>query len=188
MSSLFSARGWWNVNGSTQDAFDRGGLCTTTGSGENAVIVMGGFSGKLRLYNPKAGGFDPSHLALEVQLDQAIIQLASGCFTENGPRDQIAVLHPRKFVVYTVEANADGSGDQGEETKLTKLYEHLLPRTSANFTHGPFGGRGADNSRWDSVCIQSMDGTLTFVNQDQAGFECFIPGFLIPGPLCYMSV
>lgn len=31
-----------------------------------------------------------------------------------------------------------------------------------------------------------MDGTLSFFEQDQPGFERFIPGFLIPGPLCYV--
>eukprot|EP00729_Bicosta_minor_P016282 gene16282-15229_t len=98
MSSLFSARAWWNINGTNQDAFDRGSMCTVTPSGrsplDDSMIVMGG---------PSEGGFDPSHLALEVQLDQAIIQVATGCFSENGPREQIAVLHPRKFAVYVVE-------------------------------------------------------------------------------------
>ena len=54
MSSLFSARGWWNINGTNQDAFDRGSMATLTPSGgsaaDDSMIVMGGFGGKLRLY------------------------------------------------------------------------------------------------------------------------------------------
>ena len=87
----------------------------------------------------------------------------------------------------------------GQESKLVKLHEHTLSRTSSNFTYGSFGGGGGSDggpsyggppygdSKSDSVCVQSMDGTLTFLNADQAGFECFIPGFLVPGPLCYMQ-
>ena len=98
--------------------------------------------------------------------------------------------------MYVVEIGSEGD-DQAQESKLVKLHEHVLERTSSNFTHGSFGGGagaggddrgdGGGGGKCDQVCVQSMDGTLTFFNQDQTGFACFIPGFLVPGPLCYMS-
>ncbi|KAI4811641.1 hypothetical protein KUCAC02_014520, partial [Chaenocephalus aceratus] len=36
-----------------------------------------------------------------------------------------------------------------------------------------------------SLCIQSMDGMLMFVEQDSYTFGRFLPGFLLPGPLAY---
>ena len=36
----------------------------------------------------------------------------------------------------------------------------------------------------DHLCVQSMDGQLSFFANGTCVFECFLPGFLIPGPLC----
>ena len=39
----------------------------------------------------------------------------------------------------------------------------------------------------DYICVQSMDGMLSFYEQDSFAFARFIPQFLIPGPLCYVT-
>ena len=31
-----------------------------------------------------------------------------------------------------------------------------------------------------------MDGQLSFFHQDSPAFSCFLPGFLVPGPLTYL--
>ena len=72
----------------------------------------------------------------------------------------IAVLHPRKLGVYTIEA-VGGRGDKASYYNLVKAYEHALGVeegghfTSFNMTHGGFGGVSRD-----FLCVQSMDGRL----------------------------
>lgn len=36
------------------------------------------------------------------------------------------------------------------------------------------------------MCVQSMDGQLAFFHQDSPMFTCFLPDFLLPGPLDYI--
>lgn len=38
----------------------------------------------------------------------------------------------------------------------------------------------------DHVCVQSMDGQLSFFHHENAAFSCFLPDFLLPGPLRYL--
>lgn len=55
----------------------------------------------------------------------------------------LAVLHPRKLVVFAVEkvkTNATKELDQNTYYSLEKRYEHALEHTACNFTHGPFAG------------------------------------------------
>lgn len=39
----------------------------------------------------------------------------------------------------------------------------------------------------DHICVQSMDGQLTFFEQETFAFSRFLGSFLVPGPLCYVS-
>ncbi len=56
--------------------------------------------------------------------------------------NQLAVLHPRKLVVYGVQAAGSSF------LQLSQLYEHALEHTAANMTTGGFGGaRGARPAR-----------------------------------------
>lgn len=62
------------------------------------------------------------------------------------------------------------------------LYEHKLHRSAFNLLIGPFGG----SSNRDFICVQSLDGLLSFFEQESFCFCCFLPDFLIPGPICYL--
>lgn len=35
------------------------------------------------------------------------------------------------------------------------------------------------------ICVQSMDGQLSFYERETLAFSRFLPQFLLPGPLCY---
>ena len=37
------------------------------------------------------------------------------------------------------------------------------------------------------MCVQSMDGMLSFFEQESFAFGRFLPGFLLPGPLSYIA-
>lgn len=69
----------------------------------------------------------------------------------------------------------------GAQNSLTLMYEHKLKRSAANMVIGPFGG----SANRDFICIQSLDGMLLFYEQECFAFCCFLPNFLIPGPLIF---
>lgn len=65
---------------------------------------------------------------------------------------------------------------------LKLMYEHKLRRSSYNLVVGGFGG----SQNRDFLCVQSLDGLLTFFEQESLVFCCFLPNFLLPGPLVYV--
>ncbi|KAM9405601.1 protein PTHB1 isoform 6-T8 [Salvelinus alpinus] len=142
--------------------------------------------GMLRVFSPhpaKPGEPSPAHSQLlEVQLRDPVIQVEVGKFVSCSDLLHLAVLHPRKLSVYSVSGTA-GNVEHGVQYQLKRVYEHNLQRTACNMTYGTFGGVTDHHS----MCIQSMDGMLMFFEQESYSFGRFLPGFLLPGPLCYCS-
>jgi len=40
----------------------------------------------------------------------------------------------------------------------------------------------------DFMCVMSMDGVLSFYEQETFSFQVYLPDFLLPGPFMYMEV
>ncbi|KAM9723086.1 protein PTHB1 [Menidia menidia] len=185
--SLFKAREWWSAALGEGEEFDQGCLCVgdvdNSGTGHDKIVV-GSYMGMLRMFSPhpnklKEGGQADAQL-LEVQLQNAIIQVELGKFVSCSDLLHLAVLHPRKLSVYSVSGTA-GNVDHGDQYQMKLVYEHNLQRTACNMAYGTFGGVTGHHS----LCIQSMDGMLMFFEQDSYSFGRFLPGFLLPGPLAY---
>ncbi|KAM8826264.1 protein PTHB1 isoform 1-T2 [Synchiropus picturatus] len=187
--SLFKARDWWSVQLGKGEEFDQGCVCVgdvdNSGTGHDKIVV-GSYMGMLRIFAPRGSGNveDGQSAAeaqlLEVQMPNAIIQVEVGKFVSCSDLLHLAVLHPRKLSVYSVSGTS-GNVDHGDQYQLKLVYEHNLQRTACNMTFGPFGGVTGHHS----LCIQSMDGMLTFFEQDSYSFCRSLPGFLLPGPLVY---
>ncbi|XP_035804688.1 protein PTHB1 isoform X1 [Amphiprion ocellaris] len=187
--SLFKARDWWSAALGEGEEFDQGCLCVgdvdNSGTGHDKIVV-GSYMGMLRIFSPHANKSSETGIAdaqlLEVQLQNAIIQVEVGKFVSCSELLHLAVLHPRKLSVYSVSGTA-GNVEHGDQYQMKLVYEHNLQRTACNMTYGTFGGVTGHHS----LCIQSMDGMLMFFEQDSYSFGRFLPGFLLPGPLAYNS-
>ncbi|TSN21177.1 Protein PTHB1 [Bagarius yarrelli] len=185
--SLFKARDWWSAVLGEGEEFDQGCLCVgdvdNSGSGYDKVVV-GSYMGMLRIFSPprpaEHSGVDAQ--LLEVQLRDPIIQVEVGKFVSCSELLHLAVLHPRKLSIYVMTGTA-GNVEHGDQYQLRLVYEHNLQRTACNMTYGPFGGVTGHHF----ICIQSMDGMLMFFEQESYAFGRFLPGFLLPGPLCYCT-
>ncbi|XP_062394267.1 protein PTHB1 [Sardina pilchardus] len=187
--SLFKARDWWATVLGEGEEFDQGCLCVgdvdNSGTGFDKVVV-GSYMGMLRIFSPhlsKPG--EPSEAdaqLLEVHLRDPVIQVELGKFVSCSELLHLAVLHPRKLSVYAVSGMA-GNVEHGDQYQLRLVYEHNLQRTACNMTYGSFGGVTGHHF----ICIQSMDGMLMFFEQETYAFGRFLPGFLLPGPLCYCA-
>ncbi|XP_067931750.1 protein PTHB1-like [Watersipora subatra] len=186
--SLFKARDWWNTQVGQGEDFDIGCLVVGNISNVDSItaierIAIGSYAGILRIYNPHLSkdGFIPEQLLIEQNLGAAILQVSCGKFVSAISGYSIAVLHPRRLSVYTLNSTA-GAISHGAQYKLKHIYSHNLQRTSFNMCHGPFG-QVQDK---DFICVQSMDGTLSVFEQESFSFTRFLPDSLLPGPLAYV--
>eukprot|EP00929_Paragymnodinium_shiwhaense_P095010 TRINITY_DN55958_c0_g1_i1.p1 TRINITY_DN55958_c0_g1~~TRINITY_DN55958_c0_g1_i1.p1 ORF type:complete len:874 (+),score=217.80 TRINITY_DN55958_c0_g1_i1:84-2705(+) len=183
--SLFQAREWWSTQAGQDEEFDTGCLCVANIDNEpggQGKIITGSFQGMLRMYCPKQKEYKIEDLILEKQLDFPILQLAAGKFVQGSRELCLAVLHPMKLSVYMVSAVS--SGCSVNYYSLAQAYEHQFTRPAFNFCCGAFGGV----RERDYICVQSLDGVLSFFEQDSFAFMRMLSSnFLLPGPICYMA-
>ncbi|KAK3875683.1 hypothetical protein Pcinc_019466 [Petrolisthes cinctipes] len=198
--SLFKARDWWSVvvegeNGQEEEC-DIGCLAVANINNETPSkdkIIVGGFSGSLRIYHPQAfrteegeevSGYRADHVLLETTLNYPILQLAVGKFVSSNDHNHLCVLHPDRLAVYTVTTdNATAQKQHGQQFRLTSAYQHKLPRKAYSLLTGAFGGvKGKDY-----LAVQSLDGCLSVFEQESQAFTTPLPNTLLPGPLAYLS-
>ncbi|RZF42918.1 hypothetical protein LSTR_LSTR003634 [Laodelphax striatellus] len=193
--SLFRARELWSTQcGGANDvteSFDAASLLLVDlhGKQTNDSIVLASHAGVLRVYEPHADleadstDFKATHLLLETRLPEPILQLAYGKLVSGSQSQHLGVLHPLSLAVYNISIVA-GSAEHGDQPQLSLVYEHQLLRSAFNVVVGPFGGaRGRD-----FACVQSLDGRLTFFEQETLAFDRCLPSatFLLPSALVYV--
>lgn len=61
-------------------------------------------------------------------------------------------------------------------------YEHQLDRFPVSLTVGPFGG----SRNRDFLCVQCLDGSLIFHEQEVYGFSRSLKSRLLPEPIIYV--
>lgn len=183
--SLFQAREWWSAQVGEDEDFDVGCLCVANVDNEPGginKIITGSYHGMLRMYCPRQKEYKIEDLILEKRMDAPILQIAAGKFVQGSRELCLALLHPMKLSIFMVSAVS--SGGSVNYYSLAQAYEHHLTRPAFNFCYGPFGGI---RDR-DYVCIQSLDGVLSFFEQDAFAFNRMLStNFLMPGPICYMA-
>mmetsp|Transcript_13770 Transcript_13770/g.26699 ORF Transcript_13770/g.26699 Transcript_13770/m.26699 type:complete len:870 (-) Transcript_13770:352-2961(-) len=184
--SLFQAREWWSAKPDDVEETGHGNLVVANIDNDpngHAKIVSASYQGFLRIYFPRQAGYKIEDLMLEKNLELPVLQIAAGRFLPTPNKLGLAVLHPRKLVVYSVQAmKGQGSADT-RYYQLTTVFEQKLDRTSFNLCFGPFGGVEGK----DYICVQSMDGQLQVFENGHLSFSRYLNNFLVPGPLAYVS-
>ncbi|XP_063687264.1 protein PTHB1-like isoform X3 [Bolinopsis microptera] len=181
--SLFKSREWWYVHAGAGEDYDACNICI--GNVDNSPdglekIIVGSLQGILRIYCPQTKGGNHEDMMLEYQTDSPILGVDIGRLVGDSGV-YLAILHPRKVVVCSVSVDTT-TKDTGTFYNVSQVYSHKLERTACNMCLGSFGS--VKNK--DFICVQSMDGMLSFYEQDSFAFARFLPQFLIPGPLCYV--
>ncbi|ESO84549.1 hypothetical protein LOTGIDRAFT_222053 [Lottia gigantea] len=188
--SLFKTRDWWSVGVGEEEEFDFG--CLTVGNIDNSSDDLGKYN--LSQSDMTSHSIRYTHNTDSTTGIKAFDLLETVAMSDNGTSpselcqarsvtesNQLAVLHPRKLAVYSIKA-ISGTVEHGQQYQIQLLYEHNLQRTTYNFCYGPFGGvKGKD-----FICVQSMDGTVSFFEQESFAFCRFLPGALLPGPISYI--
>ena len=148
--SLFKLQEWWSIQCcEDEEEFDSGCMCI--GNLDNAnpstnKIAIGSLAGRLRIYAPINPSFKVDDLIIEISLGQPILQILTGQFIPASSGLGIAILHPRKLVVYELIAKfSSNDKSKAQYHSLDKIYENDLGLggkhfTAYNMTSGFFGG------------------------------------------------
>ncbi|EDQ87816.1 uncharacterized protein MONBRDRAFT_33174 [Monosiga brevicollis MX1] len=177
--TLFQAREWWSTVVAEPESLSQ--ACMVVDNLDNAAdradkIAVASYAGTLHVYAPSGQGADPEHdKRLERDLGIPILQLQVADVSGDN-LNNLVVLHPREVVVYQVQSDSSGG------LQLEQVYRHHLKRTAANMVIGHFG-----QSEIAMICIQSMDGALTFFKKNREMLVRYLPDFLLPGPLDYVA-
>ena len=121
-------------------------------------------------------------MLVEMQFQFPILQVQSGILLSASDKRQLLILFPRKFGVYSVTSN-EGLSEYGFSYSITQLYEHELQRTAFNLTIGAFG----QVKNRDFVCVQSLDCSLMFFEQETASFMRTMSNSLLPTSFAYLK-
>ncbi|XP_044271066.1 protein PTHB1 [Tribolium madens] len=183
--SLFKIRTFWSVH-CEEDSFDQNSLLVTKLNHDSDFLIVGSHSGILKVFKPSCETnfkeYSPSDLLIETILKDPILQLSSGRLLSGSTKVQLAVLQPKSLNVYDLIAK-EGATEHGVQNILEPLYVHKLQKLAFNLCVGPFGGV----KNRDFICVQSLDGLLTFFEQESLAFCCFLPDVLLPGPLIFVK-
>ncbi|EFA12827.1 Protein PTHB1-like Protein [Tribolium castaneum] len=183
--SLFKIRTFWSVHCEEDSSYDQNSLLVTKLNHESDFLIVGSHSGILKVFKPSSDNFKeytPADLLIETILKEPILQLSCGRFLSGSSKVQLAVLQPKSLNVYDLIVK-EGATEHGVQNILEQLYVHKLQKLAFNFCVGPFGG--VENR--DFICVQSLDGLLTFFEQESFAFCCFLPDVLLPGPLTFVK-
>ncbi|XP_058789395.1 protein PTHB1-like isoform X2 [Phymastichus coffea] len=195
--SLFHTKEWWRTEcGDSQESFDGQSLLLVRELfGKEQLpadlICVASHRGYLRIYAPTSQWDDELHaptaykstdLVVEVKLADAIVDLKAGKFVSGSQDTRLAILTPTRLAIYSATLTK-GSTEHGDRCSLQMAYEHQLKCFPASLTIGPFGGaRGRD-----FLCVQCLDGTLLFYEQEVFAFSRVLKDRLLPEPLVYVA-
>ncbi len=72
----------------------------------------------------------------------------------------LAVLFPYKLAVFVLSSAAGGAA-----LEAAKMFEHNMERPAANMACGWLGAGAGGSMGAEQICVQSMDGLLSFFDQ-----------------------
>ena len=82
--SIFQTKAWWSTKVGANEEFDHNHLCLAElnpSEPNQSYIIIGSFSGFLRIYDPKRRNYKIEDLIYETDLKNPIIQIITGRFT-----------------------------------------------------------------------------------------------------------
>ncbi|XP_021183522.3 protein PTHB1 [Helicoverpa armigera] len=185
--SIFKVKQWWS-NDKLQNEEDIEGIQNANclkvdkfNSHSDSDCILVGEGTLLKVYKPNLDE-GSSHVLLETQFSDGVLQIETGKFTGNCEDRQILVLHPQSYEVFHLKRK-EGHMEAGQQNYLVPIIKHSFTRKADSLTCGPFG----NIKTRDFICIQSLDGSLSFFDQDTFLFMCIFNDVIIPSPVSYIA-
>jgi Bardet-Biedl syndrome 9 protein len=207
MGSLFKLRDLWSFKSNEEFAGHTALVVANVDNEKSGAvkIVTGSFQGTLRIFDVKNKSFKPEDIVFERNFREPILAIAAGKFLPTS-KVSLALLFPRRLVIASL-VRSDAAAKQQQQQQpaaesaasssnieqptnffyqLTTHVEHRFEHTAYNFTFGGFGNNTA--SEQELICVQSMDGQLSFLDHNKILFQRYLPSshFLTPGAIAYI--
>ncbi|XP_045491843.1 protein PTHB1 [Colias croceus] len=185
--SIFKVKHLWSNERLQSENYDEGiqnSCCIKVdkfNSHSDSDCIVVGEGSQLKIYKPNTES-SQSHVILESQQNDVILQVETGKFVFDSSDRQILVLHPQSYSIYFLEKR-EGHVEAGDQNFLENSIKHTFTRKAYSVIVGPFGNT---KSR-DLICVQALDGTLSFFDQDAFLFMCLFEDIIIPSPVSYVS-
>ncbi|KAF7994408.1 hypothetical protein HCN44_003880 [Aphidius gifuensis] len=191
--SLFRTKEWWHTECGINETFDNKSLLVVSlfGDDKKDVVIVSSHSGNLRIYSPSSEwdnetgaptGYKTTDLVIEAHIANCIIDTKVGKFVSGSQDLRLGILTPNKLLVYSVTLTP-GSTEHGDRCVLEIIYSHELSRFPVSLVSGSFG---AVKGR-DFFCVQCIDGTLLFYEQEAPTFTQTLKDRLLPEKIAYIS-
>ena len=85
--------------------------------------------------------------------------------------------------MYSIKKKESNETEAGHQIVTELIYQHSLQHSAHSFTLGYFGGVKGRHF----ICIQSLDGLLSFYEQESFAFQLYLPNFVIPSSFAYIE-
>lgn len=93
------------------------------------------------------------------------------------------LTYKRSTTQYLLFAIIISTFTSGEQNILESTVKHSFTRKAHSVICGPFG----NIKTRDFICIQALDGSLSFFDQKTFLFMYIFNDVIIPGPICYIT-
>jgi hypothetical protein len=174
--SLFESKIWWTTKLSPNVEYDQYHLAVGRfgGSEESNRVVVGGYDGLIKVYEPRESGYKPSHAILEKAEGRPILQVLGGKLDENSEEDVLAVLFANGFVVYSFHQGQEGLmlKNEGRDDSITRLCYNMTFCYMADET---------------LLAIQTQDGLVYFYNKSSRICSFQMADIVVPSPLIFLK-
>ncbi|KAG7307170.1 hypothetical protein JYU34_007321 [Plutella xylostella] len=185
--SIFKLKPWWSNERLQDEEANEGiqnGNCVRidrlSSHGESDCVILAEGS-LLKIYTPSPEQNYSSHLLMESNLNDYVLHIEIGNFVVGAPTRQMVVLHPQSYSIYDLQKQ-EGHTDAGDQNSLTLLIKHTFTRKAHSLACGPFG-----KIKRDLICVQGLDGSLSFFDQDTFLFMCVFDNVIMPVPISYVA-
>ncbi|CAH4032164.1 unnamed protein product [Pieris brassicae] len=183
--SIFKSKPFWSNEKLQSETYDEGiqnSCCVKVdkfNSHNDSDCIIACEGRQLKIYKPSKES--ESDIILESDQKDVILQIETGKFIMDSSDRQILILHPQSYATYFLEKK-DGHIDAGVQNYLRPVLNHSFTKKACSVIVGPFG---VTKSR-DLICIQALDGALSFFDQDTFLFMCLFDDIIIPTPIGYV--
>ena len=177
--SIFESKEFWStsVSKNRDEEFDHNSISIGNIGSNNTKnkIIVGSFSGILRIFEPSFGNNSPNTLIFEKKMEEPILQTETGNFNQmNGNMSHLAILLIHKLIIYRFTDFKPG-------TEIIE-YEHKLKRNGHNMTKARVGDKN-----YEIIIVQSVDGALSIYEGENFINMVILSEVIFPGQIGYLN-
>lgn len=176
--SIFESKEFWSTKIGNEEEFDSNSILI--GNLDNEIpskdkIAVSSFQGYLRIYEPYFGDYKIENLLFERNYSETIKQIGLGSTIINSNDKQLIMIIGKRLTVHQFY-------NLRTQVQVRQCFEHKLIRVPFNFCIGSIGDK-----KNDMIFVQSVDGVVSIIEQDNVINNIEIYEMILPGCIAFVS-